>query len=375
MINFLIGGPRYGCQNVGDEGILTAIVNDIRELAPDAHITVLTDNQDATTARLNIEPKPLGGWLNRVREMSKADIFVCGGATILSDCPRTVLKLVLVAKILRKPVMVYGVGMDPLPDVQTQRLVRLAGNAADVISVRDQDVRQRLVEYGVNPDKVFATADPATLLEPVAPDRVTPILLEQGLQDQPRPWIGIGISGESDIRHITPCPTLAQAADHLVTDLGASIIFIPMNTRSDQDIPLLEKIQGLMAYRDRTRLLTGKYTPEEMLGIVKQMDLIISSRLHLLIFSAVVNVPMVGISRSAKIDSFLERVSRVSAGSVAEITMPKIVDTLSGVWNNFEAIKSELSDKTSKMKNDALLNRQLLGKLLIQKKLVSAFSE
>jgi polysaccharide pyruvyl transferase WcaK-like protein len=49
-----------------------------------------------------------------------------------------------------------------------------------------------------------------------------------------------------------------------------------------------------------------------------RLDLVISSRLHLLILASIVHVPIIGISRGTKVDNFLAPFGQVSAGSVVQ---------------------------------------------------------
>ena len=48
------------------------------------------------------------------------------------------------------------------------------------------------------------------------------------------------------------------------------------------------------------------------------MDLIVSSRLHLLIFASILGVPIIGVSRGSKVDSFLRPLGLHAAGSTEE---------------------------------------------------------
>ena len=62
----------------------------------------------------------------------------------------------------------------------------------------------------------------------------------------------------------------------------------------------------------------GKRPPGEILAIAGRLDLVISSRLYLLILASVLHVPIIGISRGSKVDNFLTMFDHQSAGSVDE---------------------------------------------------------
>jgi len=50
--------------------------------------------------------------------------------------------------------------------------------------------------------------------------------------------------------------------------------------------------------------------------VASRMSVVVSSRLHLLILSSVVGVPIVGIARGSKVDNFLAHFGLVPVGSV-----------------------------------------------------------
>ena len=82
MSNIVISG-YYGFGNAGDEAMLCAIIDAIRDVEDDAHITVISGNPQETSRKHNI--KAVGtfaafGILNAIRN---ADLVISGGGSLL----------------------------------------------------------------------------------------------------------------------------------------------------------------------------------------------------------------------------------------------------------------------------------------------------
>ena len=98
-LKILLGGVPLGCNNVGDEAIVTCVVKLLKSLFPNCELTVCTRERERTTQRLGVRTVPLYGFGTEPRlaefakEVRRHDAFLWFGATGLSDYPETVLKL------------------------------------------------------------------------------------------------------------------------------------------------------------------------------------------------------------------------------------------------------------------------------------------
>jgi polysaccharide pyruvyl transferase WcaK-like protein len=104
---------------------------------------------------------------------------------------------------------------------------------------------------------------------------------------------------------------------------------------------------------DRAATLTGRHEPGDILAAAAGVDVLVSSRLHLLIFASIAHTPFIGISRGSKVDHFLAPYGLHSVGSVEAC--------------NFEAMHAEtlrlLADKASFAKQSREVRRHLLARL------------
>lgn len=169
----------FGFGNAGDDAILTAMVEDVRRLDPEAEFTVigpsrrrLSGGDDSPAAvgaadlfaRLGVHVVPRDDWRQVLGALRSADLVISGGGGLLQDSTsRGSLAFytghLLAAQLLRRRRMVYAQGVGPLGSFESRMLVRLALRGATV-SVRDQESAELLRRCGVHPSRIHVTADP-----------------------------------------------------------------------------------------------------------------------------------------------------------------------------------------------------------------------
>ena len=117
--------------------------------------------------------------------------------------------------------------------------------------------------------------------------------------------------------------------------------------------------------KNKSYILKNRYTPSEMLGIVGRVDVMLSMRLHTLIFAAVKNKPMVGIIYDPKIEFYLNELNMPEGGDVRteKLDSDKITSTTLDLFENMDKYKEILKEKADIMTSKAEENDALLAKL------------
>ncbi len=376
-LQILLGGVPFGRNNAGDEAILECIVGIIREIRPSAHITVSTDDPHNTAMRLNVDTVPLFGFsppysrAQMIQCISDADVFVWAGATGLSDYPEIPLSMLEIAHQAGTRTVVWGVGMNRklnpyiygvLPG-KRRRLLNLLStltlkkidfvkrveesnqararqkiveqlNQADLVVLRDPETLTAVHECGEVPHAMVG-ADSAELLKPEPWKNVELSPLARTILESGQRKIGLCISAQRQLVHERE---LVDFLDRLAGQ-DYRIVLLPMNHATDA--PLMERLRYRMQNKEHTVVIHGQRTPREILAIAGRLDLVISSRLHLLILASVLHVPIIGISRGSKVDNFLSPFGHVSAGSVEECDFEHLqneLDRLIDSRDDFEEV-------------------------------------
>ena len=398
----LIGTVPYGRDNVGDEAILATVVASVRSQFPDADITASTDECEATAEKLKIRTVPLfchnvpgATYEQMVEEVKKCDVYIWGGATGLSDYPENALEIADLALNNNKKLILYGCGMNSefnpahykLHDGPKKRLLTLLGrvtgepnsfvrnyeikkenktrehlknslNKASLIVVRDLPTKELLLNCGVS-IPIYPMADPAILLPPCSDERLTEIWDSKVKWSDDQKIVGIGISAQ---REVSSLDDIVALSDYIVEKHGAKILFLPMNPKTDA--ATMERIHNEMKNRDDAVLMSGFYEPEEITALASRCELVISSRLHLLILATISKIPIIGLSRGSKIDNFLSRLGEKAAGTVDDFDLDEVKLYCDRLISNKKAYLEKAETEIDKMKEQALESRTLLGKAL-----------
>jgi polysaccharide pyruvyl transferase WcaK-like protein len=131
-----------------------------------------------------------------------------------------------------------------------------------------------------------------------------------------------------------------------------------------KDLDVSRKV--IAAMKEKAYLLENRYNPPQILGIVGRLDLMLSMRLHTLIFAAVKNVPMLGIIYDPKVEYYLKVLEMPEAGDVRaeHIDVDKATSRALDIFANMSGYKAILKKNSDIMmdkanENDRLLNKQL----------------
>jgi polysaccharide pyruvyl transferase WcaK-like protein len=366
-LKIMLGGVPFGCNNIGDEAILTQVVHIVKDIVPMASLVVSTGDAKNTASLLNVETCPLYSAFSQNEDnqsffsaMNTADVFIWAGATGLSDYPDAALDCLDEAQQRGLKTVVFCTGMNDtfnpahfkLGNGPRRKLYRVLHGATfgqldliaryetekesnvrkrlksvlddcDLVVNRDSQSRHQLMKSKLKKPPIVA-ADPAITL-PLIPvnEKIWGHKLMACLESNA---IKIGVCVSSQ-QPITQLIQFANWLDKIIVQHNAQIIFIPMNPITDYQV--MSEIQIEMKQRNSTLIAEGSVDPSAIAGLTSNVDIVISSRLHLLIFAAISNTLCIGIGRGSKVSNFLSEFGYCTAGTTEDI--------------NFEYLSKEVS--------------------------------
>jgi len=314
----------YGSKNGGDEAMLSAMLEVLREEVSDLSVTVISLNPEYTKRRHNVDAVP---WLDIwtiIKKIRAADLLISGGGSLLQNVTsgRSLyyyLTIIFFALALGRRVMLYAQGIGPIRGVLAHKLTNLILNRVDLITVRDRGSLEELSRLKITRPKIYCTADPVLAIKSVSLD-VGRKILSRYVKTGGSKLIGVAIRHWLDWEKFQR--ELAEALDRLNDLDDVKIIFIPM--KFPEDIKAAQSIAALM--KSPPTVLDEEFTTQEILSLVGCMEVLIGVRLHALIFAGVMNVPMLGISYDPKIERFLDSVGEEPLGNLSDVTADKIFD-------------------------------------------------
>ncbi len=365
MINLLIAG-YHGFGNCGDEAILLAMTTNIRAMAPDVEITALSYKPEFTKTEYNVKAVQRFNVAEVLKTIRHSDIVLSGGGTLLQDGTSTrsliyYLAIIKMAKLFKKRVMLYANGIGPVNGRLNRRLVKSVVNTVDMITLREKLSEADLRSIGVSKPNIIVTADPAFTLKSITDSEADKILVSEGVP-QDKQLVGVSVRAWSRaLGGDEYLEKIARVCDNLVK-AGKNVVFVPMEYPKDLDVS--RRVISKMS--QKAYIIENRYNPPQIMGIVGRLDLMLSMRLHTLIFAAVKNVPMLGIIYDPKVEYYLKVLEMPEAGDVRSehINVDKVTSRAMAIFADMEGYKASLKKNADIMmdranENDRLLNKQL----------------
>ena len=330
----------YGRGNAGDDAILEAIVREMRQLDPDLPLWVLSRRPKETRRTYRVNAIYTFNVPRFLRRMGRIRLYINGGGSLMQDATSRrslwfYLFTIWAAKVRGNPVIMYGCGIGPIQYPSNRRLcARILQKRVDVITLRDTHSKTELESMGVTNPRVILAADPTVILPAADPATVDGLLESAKLDPEGnyigftlRPWTGF--EAKADI--------FAQAADYAFETYGLTPVFLPIERRLD--LPAAQLVASRM--KAPHHLLDETGSSAHTIGLFARMKVVVSMRLHALVFSAGQGVPLVGVVYDPKVSSFLNYIGQDLYSSLNGLTL--------------EELKAHIDDAVSRIGDDRFL--------------------
>ena len=319
----------YGLGNAGDEAILSGMVRDLRAEVPGADLRVLSLNPDRVHALHGIRAESLRDLPGIIEAIRESDLVILGGGGLLHDYwPLDESQLLtpahqglalylgvpLLAEMLGRPYMLYGLGVGPIRHATSIPLMKTVLDGAERITVRDEISReaiQAVMGEGVDiRHRVEVTADPAFNmrweLASEGTSRKAPMIGKSGprLGVNLRFW-DFGVNPGDWEREV------ARGLDRWIGEQGGEVLFIPLQGegghRHENDRAICERVRSEMRDPSRAIMLDPGNAFHNLPGILSQCDVVMSMRMHGILFSLLVGVAGLGLAYDPKVEALLAR--------------------------------------------------------------------
>ena len=358
----------YGFANAGDEAMLKAVIDALRGLEPGLELTVLSGNPQETAARhdvLTVHRFAVGAIL---RAVFRSDVVISGGGSLLQDVTsrRSIfyyLGVMMLAELFGKPVMLYGQGIGPIRAKFARWLTALLCRRAAAVAVRDEQSVAELTGFGVDPERIFLTADPVMGMHPVDREAGRVILRAHGLR-QGKPVLGLSVRewpGSVSFKK-----EFARVADSFIREYDAHAVFLPL--QHPGDLIVSHEIAELMEEKANASVLSQRYSIAEVFSLVGNMDVLLGIRLHALIFGVIMQIPVLGVSYDPKIEGFLTSINSEPVAGLKGMTAGAALDKIREIMADKQTLLLRQNARLAGLRNGALENARLAVELLHRSK-------
>ncbi|MFD1031870.1 polysaccharide pyruvyl transferase family protein [Metaplanococcus flavidus] len=313
---------NYGNNNNGDEAILAGIIKQLLEFynIPKENIVVFSNNPPQTSNRFGVDSSPLYykrssatlTFIETIKMNSplirELDFLIIGGGGILMDFYNREAQLYgsygIMAKWAKIPYIIYSCGAGPLNSTIGKWFIRqLAGNARSV-SVRDPISRKLLKSIGVK-RSIEVVGDPSFALLPVKTKEPTSSIKKVGVTVVP--YYNLAYWPEADdIKYDNYVQSMATNLDALVEDHGVELTFF--STKYPHDVDVTVDVYKRMEHKTKVTINRDNLTPQELIEISAEQDLVIGTRLHSVYLAVNAQTPVVAIAYHHKVRDFMNMV-------------------------------------------------------------------
>ena len=349
----------YGKGNSGDNAILNAIVEQLHHIDTDLPITALSRDPMETKLCAGIDAVYTFSVFKIGRLLRRTKLYISGGGTLMQDATSTRSLLYYLFSIRQAhrrgcKVMLYGCGIGPISKERNQkRTAKVLNRYVNIISVRDRYSIDTLEQLGVTEPEIHLNADPALLIDPPDTDELRSYLRRSGLVEGKsyvmialRPWDGF----------TEKIGAFAAAAEYLHREYGLIPLLYAMEPARDEAAvkAVAEKIHCPHL------VLSAGTNGAEILALVRRMSLVISMRLHTLIFASGQGVPVVGIVYDPKVSGFLDYLGQDLYLPLQEVNLGALADLIDAAMAE-EPFESENIQRLRRLsaENEALARRLL----------------
>ncbi len=350
----------YGFGNMGDEAILESLCRSIHAIDGSIEVTVLSKDPAFTEATHDCKAVRRFSPAHVYRAIKKCELLISGGGSLLQDNTSTrsliyYLAVIRLAHRLGKKTMLFANGIGPVTRPSNRRRVRDTVELADCVTLRDPDSLNELRAMGVARADLVESGDAVFTLPAPSHRRAQQIL------------DAIGLSGPfvtAAVRPIKDAPEyldrIAALCDGITDRYGLQVLFIAMQPSVDE--PVSWEIRDRM--KNSAMILTGDYTPMDIMAVIGEGRIALSMRLHSLIFAACTATPTLGFDYDPKVASYLAMLDMPEITSIAEMDVTEALDKVDMLLRGRAELAQKLRQRREEIRARAMLTNRELERLL-----------
>lgn len=347
----------YKCGNVGDAAIfqtalqvlpkkyhlnqLTALAFSPRGLLVKKINLPLNKKQEKNLLKKLFDPslklsQQISQFFKWIKSFFETDDLIFWGGYWLHDYTwyslPLILALILLAKMMRKKVILSGIGAGPFKRGWSKTLLKISLNQIDYLSARDDFSLKSLKTVGVKKVKLSNY----------------PVLLYPNLElrkrgEKKKKLIGFNLAAWFNIQNrwqfskksfAVQIIKAASLINQITKKAHAEIILLP--SMFPEDVIVMKKIIRQVSQKDKVFLAFQKMpSPKEFQKTIAGLDLLISMRLHPLIFAYLECVPRIAIAYDPKVKAFMKKIGEEkNVFSFDQIGEKKFLQQIESNWMN-----------------------------------------
>ena len=277
--------------------------------------------------------------------MKSSTLFISGGGSLIQDVTSTrsllyYLWSIRAAKKCGCKVIMYACGIGPVEKDSNRKLAaKCINECVDEITVRDELSLEELKNLGVNKPNIELSADIALSLFPAEDNIVDNELSKFDIDPQGKYICFVLRSWKTFTDKIN---VIRDTAENCYNSLGLTPVFLLLNPKNDAEATNVVITGISVPYR----IIDEELPTDILMGIIKRMKLMVSVRLHAIVFAASQEVPFVALSYDPKVKAFVHYLGNDCSINLEDINtiLRLIVTHYSSRNKNIEAMCDQLME-------------------------------
>ena len=272
--------------------------------------------------------------------MRRSRLYINGGGSLIQDVTSRrslwfYLMNIWAAKRAGCKVQMYGCGIGPVTRENHRKLAAAVLNrSVDVITLREPDSLEELHSMGITKPEILLTADPALTLRRASGDETDSVLLSAGIPPQGnyicfalRLWDGFQ----------EKAALFGKAARYAYETYKLTPVFVSIERRLDPAAGRLaaQNLEDVPYY-----FLDDAGRAGTIIGALSRMKIVVSMRLHALIFAAGQGIPLAGVVYDPKVSAFLRYIGQenfTDLDALTEENLKAMIDLAAAQADNPDA--------------------------------------
>lgn len=373
----------YGFRNAGDEAILAGMLASLKAERADLEFVVVSNDPFETQSTHRVGAVHWQDSAGLAAAAESSSLILIGGGGLFQDYwgfdPTSFLTRrqggishyggsALLAALLEKPCMIYGVGVGPLRSSEAQEWTRWLVDLVDVVAVRDEGSKDTLVNLGCRADGILVTTDPAFGVGiKVGAENGEP----HEFAGLPRPIVGVSLRywpPDEDSSTLDWIEQLAGGLGDFLDQTGGSAFIIPFQDGSiplEDDLEVSRRARNLKALANRSAVASVSRTPLQRYRMAVHCDIVLGVRLHAVVAAVQAAVPCVGIAYDPKVKSLMERVGQAQyVLNLEGLDSRDVASSLREIYKRRAPVGQQLGEAAARMNRMARENARLAVSLL-----------
>ena len=351
----------YGYGNRGDDALLYAIVNDMREQDPGFSPVVLSKKPKETTSDYGVKSINRFNIFAVLRAMKSAKLLIAGGGSLIQDVTSTrslmyYLGCLRTAKSKGLKVMLYANGLGPIIKKKNEKRSAAVLDRLDAITLRDKASYEYIKKLNITKPDIYLTGDPAFSLEISNSENAEKLLGKYGVGGK----FFVVSARYFEANSLGFAKGFAAMIDYISKTQSITPVFVAMQYTKDRKITC----DIISTMKSKAVFIDEDIAIDEILGIVSRSESVVAVRLHMLLFGAVMCKPILGLSYDPKVKN---NISDMNLGSfmetedVCNMNFHKKVDEF---FQNSDELCRKIRENAKERKEKSKQNAVIASKLL-----------